>query len=122
MLTDAAFVLIGAVTLGALLAVVQLQAPGKPPISWAVAMLHGVLGAAGLAMVLAAPAAARGAETGTTGFRAVAVGLLVIALLLGVLILRARIARRRLSFTLVGVHALFAISGVVLLGAYLAVG
>ncbi len=122
MLTDAAFLLIGAVTLGALLAVVQLQAPGKPPIPWPVAMLHGVLGAAGLAIVLAAPAGERGVATGTTGFRAIAVMLLAVALLLGAFILRARIARRRLSFTLVGVHALFAISGVVLLGAYLAAG
>ncbi|HEY6431777.1 MAG TPA: hypothetical protein VIZ17_07310 [Acetobacteraceae bacterium] len=122
MLTDAAFVLIGAVTLGVLLAVVQLQALGKPPIPWPVAMLHGVTGAAGLVMVLAAPAGARGVETGTTGFRAIAVVLLVIALLVGGLILRARVARRRLSFTLVGVHALLAISGVVMLGAYLAAG
>lgn len=121
MLTDAAFVLIGAVTLGALVAVVQLQAPGRPPIPWAVALLHGVLGAAGLAMVLAAPAVAHGgAATGTTGFRATAVVLLLVALGLGMLILWTRIRRRPLSFTLVGVHALFAISGVVMLGAYLA--
>jgi len=121
-LTDAAFVLIAALTFGALLAIVQLQATGKPPIPWPLAMLHGALGIAGLIMMLAAPAAAHAAETGTSAFRAIAATLLVLALLVGLMILRARIARRRLSFTLVGVHAMLAISGVVLLGAYLAAG
>lgn len=122
MLTNAAFVLIGAVTLGALLAVVQLQATGKPPIPWPVAMLHGLLGMAGLALMLLAPAASHAVQAGAGSFRAIAAVLLGLALLAGVLILRVRIARRPLTFSLVGVHALLAISGVVLLGAYLAVG
>lgn len=120
MLTDAAFVLIGAITLGVLLTVVQLQSPRKPPIPWPVAMLHAVIGAAGLAMVLAAPALAHSDATGTAGFRQTAAVLLVMTLLLGALILRTRIRRHPLSFTLVGLHALFAISAVVILGAYLA--
>lgn len=122
MLTNAAYVLIGAVTLGALLAVVQLQAVGKPPVPWPVAMLHGLLGIAGLTLMLLAPAASHAVQAGAGGFRAIAAVLLGLALLAGGLILRARIARRPLSFGLVGVHALLAISGVVLLGAYLAAG
>ncbi len=122
MLTDAAFVLIAAATFGALLSVVQLQRPKSPPIPWPVGVLHGLLGAAGLALMLLAPAASHAAEAGAGGFRIMAAVLLGLALLAGLLILRARLGRRRLSFTVVGVHALLAISGVVLLGAYLAAG
>jgi hypothetical protein len=121
-LADAAFVLIAALTFGALLAVVQLQPGGKPPIPWPVAMLHGALGLVGIILMLLAPAAPHAAEAGAAGFRAISAVLLGLALLAGLFILRVRVARRRLSFSLVGVHALLAISGVVLLGAYLAVG
>ncbi len=48
MLTNSAFVLIGAVVLGMLLAIVQLQRPSRPPIPWPVGVLHGAIGAAGL--------------------------------------------------------------------------
>jgi hypothetical protein len=50
------------------------------------------------------------------------VALLCLALVIGLMILRRRVRRRRLTTTLVGIHALLAISGVVVLSAYLAVG
>lgn len=122
MLTNSAFVLIGAVVLGTLLAVVQLQRPARPPIPWAVGLLHGGVGAAGLALMLLAPARAAAADAGAGQFRQLAAAALVLALLIGLWILRSRLARRRLSFGVVGVHALCGITGVVLLGAYLAAG
>ena len=44
MLADAAYLLIGAATLGALLAVVQLQRPASPPIPWYIGVVHGIRG------------------------------------------------------------------------------
>ncbi|MBV8455803.1 MAG: hypothetical protein JO122_04220 [Acetobacteraceae bacterium] len=46
----------------------------------------------------------------------------MLALMAGLWIFRARVSKRPLSFGVVGVHALLAIRGVVLLGAYLAAG
>lgn len=122
MLADAAYLLIGAATLGALLAVVQLQRAASPPIPWYVGAVHGTIGASGTILMLAAPARAAASAGGAKGFRMIAAVLLVLAMAAGLWILRSRVTRRPLSFGLVGVHALLAISGVVLLGAYLAVG
>ena len=122
MLADAAYLLIGAATLGSLLAIVQLQRPVSPPIPWYVGALHGMIGAAGTILMLAAPARAAAAVAGAQGFRVIAAVLLVLALMAGLWIFRARVSKRPLSFGVVGVHALLAISGVVLLGAYLATG
>lgn len=122
MLTNAAFVLIAAVVLGSLLAVVQLQRPARPPIPWFVGLVHGGLGAAGLILMLLAPARAGAVQAGAGQFRQIAAIALVLAFLLGLWIFRTRVASRSLSFGVVGVHALLAITGVVLLGAYLAAG
>ena len=122
MLADSAWLLIAAATIGALLAVVQLQRPARPPIPWYISVVHGLIGAAGTALMLAAPARAAAAATGAGAFRAIAAVLLLLALAAGLWILRSRITGHRLSFSVVGVHALLAISGVVLLGAYLAAG
>ncbi len=114
--------LIGAATIGALLAVVQLQRVASPPIPWYVGVVHGMIGASGTILMLAAPARAAAAAGGAQGFRVIAAVLLVLALMAGLWIFRARVTKRPLSFGVVGVHALLAISGVVLLGAYLATG
>ncbi len=122
MLASAAYLLIAAATIGALLAVVQLQGAARPPIPWFVGLVHGAIGAAGTIMLIVAPARAAASAGGAGGFREFAAVLLGLALLAGAWIFRSRVTRRPLSFGLVGVHALLAISGVVLLGAYLAAG
>jgi hypothetical protein len=121
-LRGAALVLIAAAAFGALLAVVQLRRADAPPVPLSVSGLHGLLGAVGLGLLLLAPRASHAAVTGTAGFRSAAAVLLALALLAGLFILRARITRRRLSSGIVGMHAFLAISGVVLVGAYLAAG
>lgn len=122
MLTDAVFILLAAAALGALLAVVQLQRPTAPPIPWPVGVVHGLLGATGFALMLLAPAIPSAALAGAGSFRAIAAVFLALALLAGLFILRARLGRKHLSFGVVGVHALLAISGVVLLAGYLLAG
>lgn len=122
MLTDAAFLLLAAAALGTLLAVVQLQRPTRPPIPWVVGLLHGAIGTVGVVLTLLAPARASAAQAGAGPFKQIAVVALALAFLFGLWIFRARVAARPLSFGVVGVHAMFAITGVVLLGAYLAAG
>ena len=121
MLTNAVFVLIGTAVLGTLLAAVRLHGPTRPPIPF-VGLLHGALGATGLILVLVAPSRASAAQAGVGQFRQIAAVALVLAFLFGLWIFRARVARRTLSFGVVGVHALLAVTGVVVLGAYLFAG
>jgi hypothetical protein len=121
-LAASAVVLIAAAAFGVLLAIVQLRRADTPPVPLPVSGLHGLSGAIGLGLLLLAPRASHAAETGTGGFRSIAAVLLALALLAGLFILRARITRRPLSSGLVGVHAFLAISGVILLGAYLVAG
>lgn len=121
MLTDAFLLVFAALALGAILAIVQLRSASSPRIPWPAGALHALLGASGTALAALAPAAAA-AQAGAGGFRWIGVVLLCLAVAAGLVILRGRILGRRLTTTLVGVHALLAISGVVVLGAYLAVG
>jgi hypothetical protein len=121
MLTYSFLLLLAAVVLGAVLAIVQLRSAG-PRVPWPAGALHALLGASGTAIAALAPAQAAAAQVGTGGFRGIGVVLLCLALAVGLVIIRGRILGRRLGSTVVGVHALLAISGVVVLGAYLAVG
>jgi hypothetical protein len=121
MLTYSFLLLLAAVVLGAVLGIVQLRGTG-PRIPWPAGALHALLGACGTVLAVLAPAQAAAAQAGTGGFRGIGVALLCLALAVGLVILRGRILGRRLGSTLVGVHALLAVSGVVVLGAYLAVG
>ena len=122
MLTDAVLLLLASLALGAILAIAQLRSASSPRIPWPAGALHALLGACGTALTVLAPADATAAQAGAGGFRWIGVALLCLALVAGLLIIRGRILGRRLTTTLVGVHALLAISGVVVLGAYLAVG
>jgi len=80
--------------------------------------LHGLLGASGLALLLAAlRGPARGVAYGASGFGTMAAVLLVCALLAGLLVLRARM-RARDPMLAIGLHATLAIFGLVLLAAY----
>ncbi len=86
---------------------------------WAVGLLHGLMGVAGLAVllpVLAGPT--RGAASGATQFGGVAAGLLALGLLPAGLLLRARLRRRPMPALAMGLHATAAIGGLVVLAAW----
>lgn len=117
----AAFTILGiAVLLGAVLFVLHLRnAPGSAA-PWRLAALHGLLGIGGLAcLVLALRYSPPPIDQGAAGFGAISVALLAAAALLGGVILALRAAKKRPAGALFGVHATLAISGFVILAAYI---
>lgn len=117
---SAAFIVLGlAVLLGAGLALHHLVGKGGKPPPLMVAVAHGLValaGIVGLAFALRGPP--RGAATGTASFGTTALALLVVAALLGGTIFVMHLRRRRLSEALLGIHAAIAISGFLILAAY----
>lgn len=122
MLTAAIGLLLAAVVIGSGLAIAHLHTTAARRVPWPAGALHGLLGAGGIVLAALAPAETDAAQAGAGGFRAIGVVLLCCALLAGLTILRRRLSGRPLTTTRIGIHALLAISGVVVLGAYLAVG
>jgi cytochrome c oxidase assembly factor CtaG len=122
MLTAAFILLLLAVLLGSLLAVLDMRSGAATPL-WPLAALHGIAALAGfvcLALALRGPV--RGLDQGTASFGMISAWLLAAAALLGLSLLTARLRRRRLSGTLIGVHATLAVSGFVVLTAYFFAG
>jgi len=131
----AAFLILGcAVLLGSALAVLYLLAstatPASAPVSWRVswpvswpvAALHGLVGIGGLiCLALALRGPPRGIAEGTASFGAIAATLFALAALAGGGLLAMRLRKRRPG-ALIGVHAALAVSGFVILAAYLLVG
>jgi hypothetical protein len=123
MLTIAFILLAGAVLLGSVLAVLHLRRSGAvaPPVPLAAA--HGLLAMGGLAcLLLALCGPPRGLETGTASFGALAAALFALAALAGGGILASHLLKRRVAGTLIGIHATLAVSGAVILAAYLVAG
>lgn len=122
MLTIAFLVLLGAVALGSVLATLHLRGKNAPAAPWPLAATHGLLGIGGLCcLILSLGGPPRGVELGVASFGAIAAVLIALAASagLGVLLL-ARLARRRAGL-LIALHAMLAVSGFVLLAAYLLV-
>ncbi len=83
-------------------------------------MAHGVAGLAGVgALLLGLHGPARGVTTGAGSFGRVAAGLLAVAALVGLSLFAVRLWRWPPSSILLGLHATFAIAGVVMLAAWL---
>jgi hypothetical protein len=123
MITLAFEILCVAAVLGAALALVYLRGPVARAPHWAVPVLHGGFGATGLALLVAA--LVRGlprTAMGTAGFGRTAAGLLSLALTLGLAIVGAAWRRRRPNGALLGAHIGFAVAGLVVLSALLALG
>ncbi len=124
----AAFVILGfAVLLGSTLAVLHLRAQADaaswPVVPWPVAALHGLLGIGGLlCLVLALRGPPRGLAQGTASFGAIAAALFALAALVGGAILATHLRKRRRAGALIGLHAVLAVSGFVVLAAYLLAG
>ncbi len=130
----AAFIVLGlAVLLGSALFVLHLRTPAGAaaaspaaswPVPWPIAALHGLVGIGGLiclVLALCEPPMGpqRGLAQGTASFGAIAAIQLALAALAGIGILATHLRRRRRAGTLISVHAALAISGFVVLAAYL---
>ena len=112
-----------AALIGAALAVGYLRRPAARPARRALPACHGAVGAAGLAVLLAA--LGRGlprSAMGTAGFGRTSAALVAFALVLGLAIASASWRGRRPAGALVGVHAAAAIAGLVVLWALLELG
>jgi hypothetical protein len=120
---NAAFIVLGiAVLLGCVLAVLHLRTGAAPP-PWPFGALHGLIAVAGLGLLtLALRGPPRGLEQGTGAFGIIAAVLIALAALAGLALLAARLRKRRLSGTLIGIHATLAVGGFVILLAYVLAG
>lgn len=117
---NAAFAILGvAVLLGSALAVLELrtESPTAPvPLKTA----HGLLAIAGFAcLVLALGGPPRGVTAGTGAFGVIAAAFLGAAALIGGVILATHVWTTRRTGLLIGIHATLAVSGFVILAAYI---
>lgn len=121
MLALAFWILAAAVALGTGLAFMHLRAARVPP--WPVGALHGVLGAAGLGvLILALRGPARGVKYGVSAFGPVAAVLAALALLVGLIVLLLARRFKRATGLAIAAHSTIAVTAFVLLSAYLSLG
>jgi hypothetical protein len=118
MLVTAFYALGAAVLLGSVLAVWNLRPRTAPP-PWPLAALHALVAIGGLAILaLALRGPPRGLDQGTASFGIISAVLIGLAALIGGRMLTARLRNQRPASTLIGVHAMLAIGGFVILIAY----
>jgi hypothetical protein len=123
MLNAAFFILAAAVLLGVLLAVLYLRGEGAVAAPWPLAALHAGVALGGFVCLLfGLRGPARGAETGTASFGVMAALLIAAAAIMGGVLFMMHRPGRRLSGTLIGVHATLAIAGFVILAGYVFAG
>jgi hypothetical protein len=123
MLKLALLLLIAAALMGIPLGFFYMRECASRSLHPTIPAVHGIVGAASLAVLLAAidhPPVPR--AMGTAGFGRVGAALLALSLLLGLAIVGAAWRCRRPSGVLVGAHACSAIAGLVLLLALIALG
>ena len=119
----AAFVILGvAVLLGSVLAALHLRAENRTP-PWSFAALHGLLAIGGLScLALALRGPPRGLAYGVASFGILAALLITLAALIGLALLAKRIFKTRIASIMIGIHATVAVSGFVILAAYVLLG
>ena len=122
MLITAFVILAVAVLLGSVLAVSHSQTEGRAP-PWSLAGLHGLLAIGGLGcLALALRGPPRGLDQGAASFGIIATVLITVAALFGVALLATRVFKRRVAGIMIGIHATLAVSGFVILAAYVLLG
>lgn len=120
MLIGAFVVLAAAVALGATLAVLYLRGGRASAAPFLLTTLHGLFGLGGFGcLLLALRGPPRGLDQGTGSFGVIAAALLGAAALAGLGVLFVHHAKKRRAGTLIGLHATLAVSGFVILAAYL---
>jgi hypothetical protein len=123
MLTAAFVILTIAVALGAVLAVLHLRTDRTATPPWPLGALHGILALVGLGcLALALRGPPRGVQLGTASFGMIAAVLFVLAALLGARLLAVRIFGKKIGGGTIAVHATLAVSGFVILAAYVFAG
>jgi hypothetical protein len=120
----AAFVILGVVVLlGSVLAVLHLRMKGAATPPWPLAALHGLLAIGGLCcLALALRGPPRGLDQGTASFGIIAIALITLAALVGAGLLAAHVLKGRIAGIMIGIHATLAVSGFVILAAYVFAG
>jgi len=112
------WLLLSAGLFGSVLGALHLRT-GRAQPKAAYGVLHGLLGAVGLAvLLLALRGPPRGVAMGVGSFGRVATIILATTLLAGLVIATMYFRRQRPSGLLIAVHATIAISGIVILAAY----
>lgn len=123
MLNAAFFALAAAVLLGTALAFLYLRTETGLVAPWPLAALHGLVGIGGFSCLLLA---LRGPSTGLDqrngSFEVMSAILFALTALVGVGIFTAHLLKRRRAGTLIAIHAMLAVSGFVVLAAYLFAG
>jgi hypothetical protein len=111
-----------AMLFGFVLAALNLRTSAKAPPLLA-RVTHGVLGAAGLAVLLLTTGeAAKGVDSGSATFRLDAEVLLIAALLLGLGILVSYRIAPKSAGAVIALHATIAMFGLAILAAYVSIG
>ncbi len=111
-------VLIGFAALAGLALVARLSLARPGMARWPAAV-HGSLGVAGFAALLAGLGGPpRGVRMGAGSFGLIAAGFLALALLVALTIIAAQLRRRPPPALAIAIHATFAIGGLVMLAAY----
>ena len=112
--------LAAAVALGSLLAMIHLRGRTDAAIPWPLGALHGLLGIAGLTgLLLALRGPPRGLDQGVASFGAISAGLIALAALAGLGIFFIHVVKKRRAGALIALHATLAVTGFVILIAYL---
>ena len=123
MLIAAFGILTVAVLLGSVLAVLHLQTEGRASPPWSLAALHGLFAIGGLGcLALALRGPARGLDQGSASFGTIATTLITLAALVGIAFLATRVFKRRVTGIMIGIHVTLAVSGFVILAAYVFAG
>ena len=127
LLTLSAGVLGGAVALGLALAAILVRSEGRSRAGKPLGAVHGAAGLIGFGLLIASLSrdtsgrALRGVASGTASFGLIAAVLLAIALLAAGVIVTQRLRHRAVPVLVVAVHATIAITGFVILLAYVSV-